>query len=86
MAQWLSVYFAFGRPGVHFPCRVIPKDLKMIFTASLLVAQQNRGSVENKPASLLVVSLGKTLNGMLLSLYGRQMMGPSSLPVVVAPV
>ena len=35
----------------------------MIFTASLLGAQQNRDSVENKPASLLV-SLEMTLNGM----------------------
>ena len=46
----------------------------------------NRGSVENKPDSLLVVSLGKTFNGMPPSLCGRQMVGPSSLPVVVAPV
>ena len=29
----------------------------------------------NKPASLLVVSLGKTLNGVLPSLCGRQVMG-----------
>ena len=43
-----------------------------------------RDSVENKPASLLVVSLGKALNGMPPSLCGRQMVGPSSLPVVVA--
>ena len=47
------------------------KTLKMVFTASLLGAQQNRDSVENKPASLLVVSLGKTLNGMPPSLCGR---------------
>ena len=46
----------------------------------------NRDSVENKPASLLVVSLGKTFNGTPPSLCGRQMVGPSSLPVVVAPV
>ena len=45
----------------------------------------NRDSVENKPASLLV-SLGKTLNRMPLSLCGRQMVGSSSLPVAVAPV
>ena len=57
----------------------------MALTASLLGAQQNRDSVENKPASLLVVSLGKTLNKMPPSLCGRQMVGPSSLPVVVAP-
>ena len=57
---------------------------KMVFTASLLGAQHIRDSVENKPASLLVVSLGKALNGMPPSLCGRQMVGPSSLPVVVA--
>ena len=56
----------------------------MVFTASLLGAQHKRNSVENKSASLLVVSLGKALNGMPPSLCGRQMVGPSSLPVVVA--
>ena len=40
---------------------------KMVFTASLLGAQHNKDSVENKPASLLVVYLDKTLNGMPLS-------------------
>ena len=40
--------------------------------------------MENKPASLLVVSLGEVLNGMPPSLCNRQMVGPSSLPVVVA--
>ena len=39
----------------------------MVFIASLLGAQQNRDSVKNKPASLLVKSLNKTLNGMSLS-------------------
>ena len=56
----------------------------MVFTASLLGAQHIRDSVENKPASLLVVSLGKALNGVPPSLCGRQMVEPSSLPVVVA--
>ena len=47
-----------------------PKDFKkMVFTASLLGAQQNVDSVENKPASMLV-SLGNTLNGMPSSLCG----------------
>ena len=55
----------------------------MVFTASLLGAQHNRDSVENKPASLLVVSLGKTLKGMPPFLCGRQVVGPSSLPIVV---
>ena len=34
-----SVRFVVGRPGIHFLSRVIPKDLKMVFTASLLGAQ-----------------------------------------------
>ena len=60
------------------------KTLKMVFTASLLGARHMRDSVENKPVSLLVVSLSKTLNGMPPSLCGRQMVGPSSLPVAMA--
>ena len=39
--------------------------------------------MESKPASLLV-SLGKTLNGMLPFLCGRQVAGPNNLPVVAA--
>ena len=35
--------------------------LKLVFTASPLDAQHKRVSVENKPASLLVVPLGKAL-------------------------
>ena len=62
------------------------KTLKMVFTASLLGAQQNRNSVENKPASLLVVPLGKTLIWMPPSLSDRQVVGPNNLPIVVAPV
>ena len=56
----------------------------MVFPAYLFGAQHIRDSVENKPASLLVVSLGKALNGMPLSLYGGQMVGPSNLSVLVA--
>ena len=55
----------------------------MTFTAFLFGVQHTRDSVENRPASSLVVSLGKALNGMPSSLCGRQMVGPSSLPVVV---
>ena len=40
--------------------------------------------MENKLASLLVVSLVEALNGMPPSPCGRQVAGPSSLPVVVA--
>ena len=51
----------------------------MVFTASLLGAEQKKNSVENKLASLLVVSLGKTLNRMPPSLGGKQVAGPNSL-------
>ena len=48
------------------------KTLKMVFTASLLDARYLGEVVENKPASLLVVSLGKVLNGTPPPLCGRQ--------------
>ena len=38
--------------------------LVMVFIASLLDAQHQRDSVKNKPASLLVVLLGKALFGI----------------------
>ena len=72
--------------GFIFQVESYQKTLKMVFTASLLGAQHNRDSVEYKPASSLVVFLGKTLNGMVPSLCDRQVAGPSSLTVVVAPV
>ena len=50
---------------------------KLVFTASLLDAQHLRDSVENKPASLLVVPLGKALSGIPPSWCGRQMDGNS---------
>ena len=40
--------------------------------------------MENELASLLVVSLGKALNGSPLSLCSRQVVGLGSLPFVVA--
>ena len=42
----------------------------MVSTASLLGAWRLRKVVENNPASSLVMSLGKALNGMPLSLCG----------------
>ena len=44
----------------------------MVFTASLLGARHLWAVVENKPASSLVVSLGKALNGTPPLWYGRQ--------------
>ena len=37
---------------------------KLVFMASLLDAQHLRDSVENKPANLLVVPLGRALSGI----------------------
>ena len=59
------------------PSRVKLMTLKLLFTASLLNAQHERDSVENKPASLFVVPLGKALNGIPPSWCGRQMAGNS---------
>ena len=42
--------------------QIKPLTLTLTFTASLLDAQQLRESVENKPASLLIVPLGKALS------------------------
>ena len=59
------------------PSRVKPMTLKLVLAASLLDAQRYRDSVENKPASLLVVPLGKALNGIPPSWCGKQMPGNS---------
>ena len=40
--------------------------------------------MENKPASLLVVFLGKVFSGMPPPLCGKLVVGPSSLIVVMA--
>ena len=59
------------------PRRIIPITLKLVFTASLLDDQHYSDSVENKPASLLTVPLGKALNGIFPSWCRRQMAGNS---------
>ena len=53
------------------------KPMTLIFTVSLLDVQYYRDSVENNPASLLLVPLGKTLGGIPPSWGGRQMAGNS---------
>ena len=81
--RWCSGYsvrFAVVRPGVHFPSRGISKDLKKCIHSFPAWRSANRDSVENKPASLPLMSLGKTLNRMPPSLCGRQVVRPSSLP------
>ena len=49
-----------------------PMTLKLVFTASLFDALQYRISGENKLASLPVVQLGKTFNGIPPSWCGKQ--------------
>ena len=64
-ARWRSswkVRFVVGRPGVHSLSQVIPKDFKNGIHR-LALSIKKRDSVENKPASSLVVSLRKALNG-----------------------
>ena len=72
--------------GFIFQVESYQKTLKNGIHSFPVWRSAHRDSVENKPASLLVESLGKTLKGMSLSLCGRQVMGPSNLPVVVVPV
>ena len=77
MCSGESVRFVVGRPGVHFLSRVIPKDFKKLYSQlPSLALSINRDSVKNKPASLLVESLGKALNGMPPPLCGRQVAHP----------
>ena len=57
--------FAFGAVDSSLiTSRIKPITLKLAFAASLLDARHYRDSVENKPASLLDVPLGKALNGI----------------------
>ena len=57
------------------PSWVKPMTLNLVFTASLLDVQHQRNNVEPKPASLLVVPLGKALSGIPPSWCGRQVAG-----------
>ena len=70
--------FASGAVDLSFiSSRVKPMTLKLVFTAFLLDAQHYRNSVANKPASSLVVPLGKALSGFPSSWCGRQIAGNS---------
>ena len=51
--------------------------VKLVFTASLLDVQHQRDKVENKPANLLAVLLGKALSEIPPSWCGRQVVGNS---------
>ena len=76
--------FVVGGPEVHFPSRVIPKDFKKWYSQLPCLVISTRDSVESKPASLLVVFVGKALNGMSPSLCGKAGGGAKQSAVVVA--
>ena len=63
MAEWYRASASGAVDLGLISSRVKPMALKLVFTASLLDAQHLRDSVESKPTSLLVVSLGKALSG-----------------------
>ena len=64
MAKWYGASASGAVDLDAIPSQVKPMTLKLVFTASLRDAQHSRESVENQPASLLVVPLGKALNGI----------------------
>ena len=64
MAEWYRASAARSVDLGSIPSRVKPMTLKLVFTASLLDVQHLRVSVENKPARLQAVPLGKALNGI----------------------
>ena len=66
-----SVDLGFNPPVQSYQ-KTSKRLLKMESPASLLGARHLKEVVENKPASSLVVSLGKALNGMPPSSCGRQ--------------
>ena len=76
MAEWYGASVSWALNSGLIPSRVKPMTLKLVSTASLLDAQHQRDSVENKPASLLV-PLGKALSEIFPSWCGRQMAGNS---------
>ena len=76
MAEWYRASVSGAVDLGLIPSRVKPMTLKLVFTTSVLVAQRYRDSV-NKPASLLVVPLGKALSGIPPCWCGRQMAGNS---------
>ena len=51
---------------------------------NLFGAKHKNEGIEEKPASLLVVSLAEALNRVLQFFCGRQTMGPSSQPIATA--
>ena len=75
MAEWYKESVSRAVDSGLIPSRVKPMTLKLVFTATLLDGQHLRDSVENKPASLLVVSLGKAHSGIPPSWCDRQMAG-----------
>ena len=69
-----AVRFAASRPWVHSPGRAVSKNFKKWYPQhSCLALGIYREVVENKPASSLVMFLGKALNRTPSLLFRRQM-------------
>ena len=64
MAEWHRASAAGAVDLSLIPSRVKPMTSNLVFTPSLLDVQHQRDSVENKPASSLVVPLGMALSGI----------------------
>ena len=69
--------------GFIFQIESYQKTLKTGIHSFAAWRSAKRNGVDNKRASFLVVSLGKTHNGMSPCLCGKQVAGLSSLCVVV---
>ena len=76
--KWGSQFFGSITNGI----RSSPAVLQMEFTIPRLNTKHETSIVEEKPPSSLSVPL-RRLNGISSSLWGRQMVGLSNLPVVV---
>ena len=81
-ARWpsnQSVRFAVGRLGFDSLVESHQRLKKMLFTASTFDAQRENDGKQKNPTSLLDGSMRKALNGTHLSLWGRKIVGPSSI-------
>ena len=73
MALWSELRFAVDEPGVHFPSRVLSKDLKKGIHSFPAWRSEQKGQCEGQAGKLACWVLGKNTNGMSPSLCGRRM-------------
>ena len=77
MAEWYGASVSWAVDSGLIPSRVKPMTLNIGIHSFPAWRSALKDSVENKPASLLVVPLGKALGGIPPSWCGRQMAGNS---------